>query len=387
MKGDVTWDYARRKHGRQEVTFWHELVRPVLEETYGLICYQEQVMEIVKQLGGFSGAEADDMRKAMGKLYRIKGGTAAKEFMAQYETKWFDGCASRKISTKVADEIWHKLLEFGHYGFNRSHSASYALQAYQDMWLKIHYAVEFYASFLTFEEDEDKKMVAIREARSRGLDILPPCVQRSNVGWTVDGNSLRMGLMAIKGVGEKGAASIITERAGGDYESIEDLRKRVPAKSINSKAMEALLESGALDCFGARSEWQDRAIATAEKQRLGMSLTIAGASEQHAEMLRKNIFTQDECHEYAAGTRVIVGGEITKIERKTTKNGKPFANVTLVFELNEWRVKFWTEALSNFGHMLVEGATIMVSGKTDEFNGFVSVVAREVTDQLKEIEA
>jgi DNA polymerase-3 subunit alpha len=256
MKGEVTWDYAKRKRGDQERptgTIWFE---PVLEETYGLIAYQEQVMEISKQLGGFSGAEADDMRKAMGKLYRIKG-NAAKEFMSQYETKWFNGCAKRQIPSKVADEIWHKLLEFGHYGFNKSHSATYARQAYQDMWLKINYPLEFYAAFLTFEDDEDKKMIAIREARSRGVEILPPSAQTSNIGWTVDGDSLRMGLLAIKGVGEKGAAMIVTQRAGGDYESVEDFRKRVPAKSINAKAMEALEESGAFDCFGVRDAWTD----------------------------------------------------------------------------------------------------------------------------------
>jgi DNA polymerase-3 subunit alpha len=386
MKGEVTWDYAKRKRGDQEETYWHELVRPVLEETYGLIAYQEQVMEISKQLGDFTGAEADDMRKAMGKLYRIKG-NAAKEFMSQFETKWFNGCAKRQIPSKVADEIWHKLLEFGHYGFNKSHSATYALQAYQDMWLKVNYPLEFYAAFLTFEDDEDKKMIAIREARSRGVEILPPSAQTSNIGWTVDGDSLRMGLLAIKGVGEKGAAMIVTQRAGGDYESVEDFRKRVPAKSINAKAMEALEESGAFDCFGARDAWTDSAIAKAEKERLGMSLTIAGSTEKYAKMLRDNIFTQDECNNYSPGTSVIVGGEITKFEKKLTKKGSPFANVTLVFEMNEWRVKFWSESLAQYEHMLEVGNAIMVSGKTDEFNGFVSVVARDVTDQLEQMEA
>jgi DNA polymerase III alpha subunit len=178
----------------------------------------------------------------------------------------------------------------------------------------------------------------------------------------------------------------VTSRAGGDYESVEDFRQRVPAKSINAKAMEALEESGAFDCFGARrlDRFRDRqggeGTARDEPHR-------GGGSEKYAEMLRENIYTQDECNNYSPGTSVIVGGEITKVEKKLTKKGSPFANVTIVFEMNEWRVKFWSESLAQYEHMLEVGNAIMVSGKTDEFNGFVSVVARDVTDQLEQMEA
>jgi DNA polymerase III alpha subunit len=119
--------------------------------------------------------------------------------------------------------------------------------------------------------------------------------------------------------------------------------------------------------------------------RLGMSLTVAGGSEKYAEFLRENIYTQDECATFAAGTSVIVGGEITKVEKKTTKKGSPFANVTIVFELNEWRIKFWKEALQTYEEMLHPGNTVMISGKTDEWNGFNSVVARDVTDNLEDL--
>jgi DNA polymerase-3 subunit alpha len=382
MKGGVTWDYAKRKHDPSLRTYWHPTVEPVLNETYGIIAYQEQVMEIAKQLGGFSGAQADDLRKAMGKLYRIKGGTAAKDFMRRFEEQWFAGTKERGIDKKTADEIWHKMLEFGHYGFNKSHSASYALQAYQDMFLKMKYPLEFYAAFLTYEEDDDKKLIAIREARSRGIKILPPNVNTSGTGWTVDDDALRVGLVSIKGVGDKGAAAIIKERAYGDFESQEDFRERVAAKAVNANAMTALIESGAFDCFGARDGVEGKQIAAWEKERLNMSLTVAGGADKYAEVLRANIYTQDECQSYAAGTNVIIGGEITKVEKKQTKRGSPFANVTIVFELNEWRVKFWSEALAKYEHVLHVGNSVMVSGPTDEWNGFHSVVAHEVTDDL-----
>jgi len=385
MGGGVHHSYAKRKQDPELIEYWHPAVEPILEETYGLVAYQEQVMEIAKQIGGFSGAEADDMRKAMGKLYRIKGGKAAKEFMKRYEEKWFAGCQERGLQRVVADEIWHKILEFGHYGFNKSHSASYALQAYQDMWLKMHYPLEFYASFLTYEDDDDKKMTAIREARSRNIQILPPSVQTSGIGWTVDGDALRMGLMAIKGVGAKGSAEVIKQRAYGEFESQADFRQRIPPKAINSKAMIALTEAGAFDCFDARADAEDEQIAAWEKERLGMSLTVIGGADKYAETLRQNIYTQDECSQLDPGTNVIVGGEITKVEKKQTKKGDPFANVTIIFEMNEWRVKFWKEALLTYEEILKPGNAVMVSGKTDSWNGYMSVVARDVTDDLEMI--
>jgi DNA polymerase-3 subunit alpha len=382
INSGVHRSYAKRKHDPTQVSYWSELVQPVLAETYGLVAYQEQVMEITKQLGGFSGAEADDMRKAMGKLYRIKGGRAAKDFMAQYEQKWFAGCSSRGIAKKTADEIWEKILEFGHYGFNKSHSASYALQAYQDMWLKTHYPLEFYAAFLTYEDDSERVLAAIREAKARKIPILAPSVQTSGIGWMPDADGLRMSLVAIKGVGAKGAAEIIKQRAYGPFADLDDLRQRIPARALNAKAFEALRECGALDCFDARADYSDLEKAAAEKHLLGMTFTSLPELERHADTIRANIYSQDECRQYGPGTSVIVGGEIHRIDKKQTKRGSTYATITLIFELNEWRVRFWKEALIEYDHMLKIGNMIMVTGKTDEWNGNMSVVARDVTDQF-----
>ena len=318
----------------------------------------------------------------MGKLYRIKGGTAAKTFMAQFEEKWFKGTRRRRSLASAADEIWHKILEFGHYGFNKSHSACYALQAYQDMWLKIKYPAEFYAGYLTYEEDSARILAAIREAKARGIKLMAPSVQTSGIGWMPDEGGLRMSLVAIKGVGAKGAAAIIKERAYGDFDDIDNFRARIQAKALNARAFDALRESGALDCFGARDEFTDLEKAAAEKNLLGMMFTSLPELERHADTIRANIYSQDECHQYASGTNVIVGGEIHKVERKKTKKGSPFATITLVFELNEYRVRFWKEALGEYDDLLKVGNMIMVSGKTSEWKGNMSVVARDVTDQL-----
>lgn len=380
MKGGVHQQYAKRKHDPSLVSYWHDLVEPVLSETYGIVAYQEQVMEISKQIGGFSAAEADDLRKAMGKLYRIKGGSAAKEFMGQFEEKWFAGAESKGLTKKVADEIWHKILEFGHYGFNKSHSASYALQAYQDMFLKMKYPLEFYAAFLTYEDDDDKKKIAIREARARGIKILPPDVNTSGVGWTVDHEeqALRFGLLAINGIGEVGSSQIIKERSKAQYGSMENLSERCP--KINKSGMDALRESGAFDCFGGREGASQGEIAVWEKERLKMSLTVSADSMKHGELIKEVIYSEEEIEELDQGARVVVGGEISKVEVKKTKKGDPFANVTIVFDMNEWRVKFWKQQLARFEDLLTEGNSILVAGSKNEWNGTISIVASTVTD-------
>ena len=384
MKGGVTWDYAKRKNDHSLIEVWHPSVEPILRETYGIVSYQEQVMEISKALGGFSGAEADDLRKAMGKLYRIKGGTAAKDFMGRFEEKWFAGCEERGIDKKTADEIWHKILEFGHYGFNKSHSASYALQAYQDMWLKMKYPLEFYAAILTYPSGskpaEKQAFISqtIREARMRGVKILPPCVNRSGVGWTVDDEGIRVGLLTIKDVGEVGAKTIIASRENGVYGSIENLRERVPPKMVNAKAMNALQESGAFDMFGGRDDADQTDIAKWERDRLGMNLTVSPVTQTYASLIEDTIFTEEEVNNHEGDTHVVIGGEIIAVAEKLTKKGSPFANVTVVYGMNEWRVKFWADSLARFKPLLVEGSAIMVAGPVDKWNGNSSVVAKHV---------
>jgi DNA polymerase-3 subunit alpha len=387
MKGGVTWDYAKRKHGFQTVDYWHEIVKPILEKTYGLIAFQEQVMQISQVVGGFSGAEADDLRKAMGKLYRIKGGTAAKEFMAQYEQKWFSGAKAQGIERALADEIWHKILEFGHYGFNLSHSASYALQAYQDMWLKMKYPLAFYASILTLpsgskpKEKEEFIQHAVREARSRDFEVEPPDINKSEEGWTIDPdkNTMRFSLEGINGCGPAAAKAIVAKRPEAGYSSVEEIVSACGARAVNKSRQDALREAGAFDCFGARDDATGRQIGKWERERLKITITVSDEMQKYVHLIKPNIYTQEEVEEAPKGAKVIVGGEITKIEKKKTSKGDPFANLTIVFEMNEWRVKLWKNALAKYEPLLEEGAAVMVNGSKDEWNGFISVVASQIT--------
>lgn len=236
--------YGRRNTGQEETTFWHEFVVPFLSSTHGILLYQEQVMRLVQAIGDFTPGDADDMRKAMSKLYRLPGDEAQK-FMEKYRSKWDAGEEKAPIGKALRDEIWQAILAFGDYSFNLSHAASYALQAYQSMHLKVKYPKQFYAALLTY----DPKLAAdaVREAKEFGVEITPPDINASEMKFTIDGDKLRYGLAAIKNFGSAQALQIIRNRP---FESYEDFLKKVP--SLQSKI--SLIKSGAFDSLEDRKK-------------------------------------------------------------------------------------------------------------------------------------
>lgn len=394
MGGGVTWDYARIKRGDKDPPKWSKipLVAKTMAETHGLIAYQEQVMVIAQKMGGFSPAQADDLRKAMGKLYRIQG-SAAREFMQGYHDLWVEGCKKNGVDDETRDMVWEYELGFGSYGFNKSHSGWYGFRAYQDAWLKKYYPLEFFASILTFPSGSSPKAKqefisrAVREARSLGVKFLPPDINKSDLHWTADGDAVRVGLMAIKDVGEVAAAKIILERPGANpftridgYSSIDKVRELCGGRAVNKKVVTALTEAGAFDCFGARDEASASQIAVWEKDRLKITISGVSESDKYAYLIQPNIYTQDEVERAEKGAEVIIGGEIVNIERKTAKNGNDFANVSVVFQMNEWRVRFWQKQLSMFEEFLTEGSVVMINGRKDEWQGYISVIASDVCD-------
>jgi DNA polymerase-3 subunit alpha len=236
--------YARRKFGQEKIEYPHPLLEPILRETYGVIIYQEQVMQAAHVLAGYSLGEADMLRRAMGKK--------KPEEMAKQRERFLKGCAEvHGIGTAKAGQIFDVLEKFAGYGFNKAHSVSYALVAYQTAWLKANYPVEFMAALLTNAKDIDEIVSLVAEARGMGIEVLPPCVQRSGVRFTVEGNAIRFGLSAIRGVGEGIAEELIRVRSeGGDFRSLDDLCQRVDSRAFNKKCLESLIKTGALDCFG-----------------------------------------------------------------------------------------------------------------------------------------
>jgi DNA polymerase III subunit alpha len=245
IQGGMIDDFIARKHGKKKVVYDLPELEEILSETYGVILYQEQVMQIANRLAGFSLGEADILRRAMGKKKR--------EEMAAQREKFLSGCAARKVPAKKAEKIFDLMAEFAGYGFNKSHSCAYALLAYQTAYLKVHFPVEFMAALLTSETGNTEKVVKyIHEARGMGIRVLPPDVQQSSLYFTPIGEDIRFGFAAIKNVGENTAKAICEARAArGDFPNIYGFCAAIESRFLNRRVLESLVKAGAMDCFGA----------------------------------------------------------------------------------------------------------------------------------------
>jgi DNA polymerase-3 subunit alpha len=251
IQGGMIDDFINRKQGKTKVSYELSQLKDILEETYGVILYQEQVMQIANLLASFSLGEADILRRAMGKK--------KKEEMAAQRAKFMAGCATNKIPEKKAERIFNLMEEFAGYGFNKSHSCAYALLAYQTAYLKTHYPVEFMAALLTSETGNTEKAVKyINEARGMSISILPPDVNESDLYFTPVGEAIRFGLAAIKNVGENTAKAIRESRLGqGEFRSLYDFCERIDPRFLNKRVFESLIKSGAMDSLGARENMLD----------------------------------------------------------------------------------------------------------------------------------
>ena len=245
IQGGMIDDFIARKHGKKKVTYDLPALEAILSETYGVILYQEQVMQIANRLAGFSLGEADILRRAMGKKKR--------EEMAAQREKFLAGCATRKVPAKKAEKIFDLMAEFAGYGFNKSHSCAYALLAYQTAYLKAHFPVEFTAALLTSEAGNTEKVVKyINEARGMGIRVLPPDVHQSSLYFTPVGEDIRFGLAAIKNVGENTAKAICEARGTrGDFLNIYGFCSAIEPRFLNRRVLESLVKAGAMDCFHA----------------------------------------------------------------------------------------------------------------------------------------
>lgn len=232
-------EFVARKHGEKAITYAHPLLEPVLKDTYGTIVYQEQIMQVFQVLADYSLGQADQVRRMMGKKDVKK--------MEEQREKFIERSAKHDMKKEDAENLFKQILNFASYCFNRSHSAAYALVAYQTAYLKCHYPVEYLSALLSSVADrQDQTQLYIEEAQKYGIKILPPDINKSYLEYTPDGNDIRFGLAAIKGVGVNVVNAIIAEREeNGDYKNIFDFCKRIDQKFVNKKSLEGLIKSGA----------------------------------------------------------------------------------------------------------------------------------------------
>ncbi len=266
--GPMEWipSYIKRKHGREKITYIHDDLRPVLEPTYGIGIYQEQILEIARTFAGFSLGEADLLRRAIGKKIKSELNAQREKFIACAVAKGY----GKKLAEQIFDDV---ITPFAGYGFNKSHGAGYARIAYETAYLKAKYPVEFMAALLSSDaERSDRVLIEISECRAMGIDVLPPDINESLQDFTAlpdlsgkTPGAIRFGLTAIKGIGSSSVQQIIAAReAGGKFANIEDFARRIPAKVLNKKTIEALAKSGALDALGDRRVFAEHYDAIAD---------------------------------------------------------------------------------------------------------------------------
>lgn len=242
--------FIARKHGREKIVYKHELTENALRNTYGLPIYQEQVMQVAKDMAGFTGGQADTLRKAMGKKIA--------KLMAEMKVKFVEGSMKKGVSQAIAEEIFTQFEEFAAYGFNKSHAACYALIAYQTAYLKAHYPDCFMAALLNSDcLNIERVSIEVEECRRMGIEVLPPDVNESYKGFSVikDKRTLRFGLLAIKGLGEDVVDDLIRERKeNGPFADLTGFASRIKGKAFNRRSLESLTKAGALDHFGPRNQ-------------------------------------------------------------------------------------------------------------------------------------
>ncbi|OGI05666.1 MAG: DNA polymerase III subunit alpha [Candidatus Margulisbacteria bacterium GWE2_39_32] len=284
-------DFIKRKHGRAKIVYSLPELEPILKETYGTILYQEQIMQIASVLGGFSLGEADVLRKAMGKKKM--------DVMEKQKEKFVKGAKDKGLNPKKAEEIFELCAKFANYGFNKSHSAAYAVISYQTAYLKTHYPVEFMAAVISSMVGDIEKVASyIQDCRAMGIDVLIPDVNESLKDFTVVGGSIRFGLGAIRNVGDSAVDCILqTRETKGIFTSLYDLCSKVDLRTVNKRVFESLIKAGAMDSFGNRRQMLEAiemyVLGISKDQKAkdsGMISLFGGSSEDAANEVKQDNF-------------------------------------------------------------------------------------------------
>lgn len=397
------------KHGRQKVKYEHARLEPILAGTYGVFVYQEQVMAAAHDLAGFSMSQADELRRAMGKKNI--------EEMAKKRTQFIAGCAANaKIGEKVAERIFTTMEKFAGYGFNKSHSAAYALVAYQCAWLKGNFPAEFMAAAMTSEMSDSTRMLTlVEECRRMKIELLPPDVNRSNWKFTLDEGRIRIGLGAVRNVGQGAVELITTARAAGapHFKDLFELAERVPAGSLNRRVLESLVAAGACDALaeGARARlhagaaqaldhasavhrdqasgqsslfgdegglgtavapplpdvpaWTDRERGSREKELLGFYLSGHPLDHLRGDIERVATHGIAQALELGDGAEVRLVGLVGEIKQLTTKSGKLMAMVVLEDLSGRVECTLFPEAFEQARAHLVGDTIVIAAGRIE----------------------
>lgn len=410
-------EFALKKKGKMEPEYLHPKLQPILEETYGIMLYQEQVMRIANVIAGFTLEEADKLRKAMGKKKM--------EVMESMKKKFINGAMERGLSEKKAEELFTRMSSFAKYGFNKAHSVSYAEIAYQTAYLKAHYPVEFYSASLTSNigrEDEDIRKF-ITDSRNHGIEILPPNVNKSSFEFTPENNKIRYGMGGIKNIGESAVKKIIKEREKKEYTDFFDFVERAGGRLVNKKVIENLIKAGAFDSIhenrhsllSSMQKAIDRARSMNQRKMASLfkeddtelipvtpyDLEEKLRNEQEAfgfffsehpmskyKNLSSALFTPSkELANIQESNLVISGGFITDIDKKTSKKGSKWAILKIEDLEGTFNVLVFPDMYSKIENELPYYTNIAIKGriKKDSRSSIPQISAEKIVS-LSEIE-
>ncbi len=405
-------DFIKRKKGLIPVKYELPELEEILDETYGAILYQEQVMKIANKIAGFTMAQADVLRKAMGKKIT--------ELMTGLKEEFIQGAVKNNVSYEVAESLFNIMAAFGEYGFNKSHSAAYAYLAYITAYLKTHYPLEFFAANLSNEMEDTNKIVKfINECKAWGIEIKGPDINESDRAFTITGSSIRFGLEAVKGVGGSALESIFKERKKGKFTSMSDFLRRVDTKKVNKKVIESLIKAGAFDSLypsfspnKARAiamhellsykgesagklffsqekieEWDNNTLLSEEKASLGFYLTGHPMKPLRHFLNKMNVLcisdifdtVEEEFIEDRESQEVKIAGIVEEVKTKLKEKGVT-GYITIEDETGRLEVVIYPELFNKYREILTERSSILLKGIVFKSPDSTKFLARDIEE-------
>ncbi len=402
LKSGLVDRYINRKHGKEPVEYPFPELEPILKETYGVIVYQEQVMKMSQILAGFTPGEADTLRKAIGKKKR--------DLMEQMREKFIRGSVERGFPEDKIKKLWEDIEKFASYSFNKSHSVAYGYISYWTAYMKAHFPEEFFAVKLTTEKNDNKFINLIKDAKLMGFEILPPDVNRSDVGFRIEGDrEIRFGIGRVKGVGEEAARAIVEARNNREFRGIQDFAVRVDGRKVNKRVIEALVKAGAFDFTGKRRDELLERISSSGKNMSSLAQnTLFGGTKK-----RKNLDINDllkmekevigfyvsghpldkydkllsgkytpieELENFEAGQSVSIAGVISSLQVKKTRNGTYMAIFNLIDKTGIIEAVVFPDVYEENKEKIKEDSVVVLKGTVEEDLETESLkfVAREV---------
>jgi DNA polymerase-3 subunit alpha len=408
--------YARRKNGQEQVAYIDPRLEEITSSTYGICVYQEQYLEIAKRIAGFTPAEADDLRKAIGKKIH--------ELMASLKEKFLEGCAQTGTTPAVANQLWKDMEQSQDYSFNKAHAACYGLTAYRTAWLKANHPHEYMAALISsVMNTKDRVPFYVAACREMGIEVLPPDVNSSECDFAVVEGRIRFGLNAVKNVGDAAARAIVHAREeGGQFESVWDFTERVDPQVVNKRALESLVKCGALDSAGSSrkgmldalehalshgqrasderlrgqsslfadveeelehppigsEEFEKNELLRHEKEALGLYVSEHPLEAIRDQLRRKTDSTLAELERRRDGEIVTVAGIVSALKQLTTKKGDPMVFARLDDVLGSAEVVVFNSVYAAARELLVADAVLVVKARVDHKEGETKLIALEV---------